>query len=261
MSLIRNWQRRRLCRQPFPAGWEKILERGFPHYHRLPADDLDELRRQIQIFLAEKVIEGCNGQEITDEVRLIIAAYAGLLLLHRRHDCYPLLGTVLVYPTSFAAPVSYTDSLGIVTETLEERLGESWETGTIVLAWDSLRELCGGRSGGLNVILHEFAHQLDVEEGISDGAPLRCRHDRCRDWTDLCRNEYARMRHNRRRGRPSVLDPYGAASPAECFAVASETFFERPVRLRAHHPELYAELKALYRQDPAACWLSAGQSR
>lgn len=260
MGLIRYWQRQRRRRQSFPAGWELLLESSFAPYHRLPKADLDELRGLIQVLLAEKVFEGCNGQQITDEVRIMIAANAALLLLHRRHDCYPLLGTVLVYPTSFAAPVRHTDHLGIVTETLEERLGESWETGTIVLAWDSLREVCAGRSGGLNVILHEFAHQLDIEEGISDSTLLR-HHDVCRDWAGLCKREYTRLRRNRRRGRPQVLDPYGSTSPAECFAVATETFFERPLRLKAHHPELYAELTTIYRQDPAKYWRGGRETR
>lgn len=251
MGLIRNWQRRRQRRQPFPPAWERILAGSFPPYRRLPADDLAALRGQIQVFLAEKAFEGCNGQVIDDQVRVTIAAYAALLLLRRPNDCYPLLGTVLVYPTSFAAPVRHTDAHGVVTEAVEERLGESWQTGTIVLAWDSLRELRAGRSDGLNVILHEFAHQLDIEEGLSDGAPLRHRHG---DWAGLCRTEYARVRRHRRRGPPLVLDPYGATSPAEGFAVATELFFERPVRLKAHHPELYAELQAVYRQDPAGRW-------
>lgn len=252
MGLIRNWQRRRLRRQPFPTDWESILQNKVSLYHRLPAGDRDELRWYIQSLLAEKVFEGCNGQVMTDEIRVTIAAYAGLLLLHRPNDCYPLLGTVLVYPTSFAAPVRQTDGHGIVTDTLEERLGESWETGSIVLAWDSLRDLGAGLSGGLNLILHEFAHQIDIEEGISEGAPLRRRRECCADWFDLCNIEYARMRDNRRRGRPQVLDPYGYGSPAEFFAVATEIFFERPVRLKAHHAELYGELQAIYRQDPAA---------
>lgn len=251
MGFLRDWQRRRLCRQPFPAAWQAILAGNVRQFERLPPEDRAELRGHIQVLLAEKSFEGCNGQAITDEVRVVIAAYAGLLLLHRRTDYYPLLGSVLVYPTSFAAPIRETDHLGIVTETVEERLGESWESGTIVLAWDSIRELCEGRSGGLNVILHEFAHQLDVEDGITDGAPLCHLGDRYRDWAEVCSAEYARMRRDRRRGRPLVLDPYGATSPGEFFAVATETFFERPVRLKAHHPELYAELQTLYRQDPA----------
>ncbi len=254
MGLIRNWQRRRLLRQPFPKAWEKILERRFTFYHRLPANDLEVLRDLIRIFVAEKAFEGCNGQAITDDVRIVIAAYAGLLLLGRAQEGYAMLGTILVYPTSFAAPLAQVDDHGIVTELMEERLGESWDLGSVVLAWDSLLELCAGRAAGLNVVLHEFAHQIDSEEGISDGAPLQPPVGSCRDWTDLRRAAYARERSARRRGRPLVLDPYGAQSTAEFFAVATETFFERPVRLKAHHPALYAALQALYGQDPVTAW-------
>lgn len=248
MQLIRNLLRRRAHS---PAAWDDILARCFTPYRHLPDSDLAGLRERIRGFLEEKAFEGCGGQEIDDEARVVIAAYACLLLLHRPGRCYPGLGTVLVYPSSFVAPVREVDHHGIVTETLEERWGESWQLGSVVLARDSLRELCAGRGGGLNVILHEFAHQIDLEDGISNGAPLRVPRSDCRDWHDVCRVEYGRMRRDGRRGRPQVLDPYGAESAAECFAVTTEIFFERPVRLRAHHPLLYTELQAVYGQDPA----------
>ena len=252
MGLIRDWQRRRLRREPFPSSWEDLLRQGFGFYRRLPDRDLEALRAHIQVFLAEKVFEGCGGQVVTDRLRVVVAAYASLLLLHRSNQCYPLLGTVLIYPSSFAAPISYVDTHGVVTEVLEERLGESWDIGTIVFAADRLEGLGVDQGAGLNVILHEFAHQVDFEEGISAGAVLRCPREGCRDWADLWRSEYHRMRRQRRRGRPQVLDPYGTESVTEFFAVATEVFFEQPVRLKAHHPGLYEELQAVYRQDPAA---------
>lgn len=251
MGLIRNWRRRQLRREPFSPEWQELLQRDMPLYRRLGRADRSRLQGHIQVILAEKHFEGCGGQAIDDRVRLVIAAHAALLLLRRPGDYYPLLGSVLVYPTSFAAPVRETDRFGIVTETVEERLGESWEFGTIVLAWDSILEVIEARHQGLNVMLHEFAHQLDAEDGVTDGAPLRHLEGSIQDWAEICGAEYARMRSNRRRGRPLVLDPYGLESPAEFFAVATETFFERPVRLKAHHPQLYAVLQALYRQDPA----------
>ncbi|MDT8441378.1 MAG: zinc-dependent peptidase [Desulfuromonadales bacterium] len=252
MTLFTFWRRHR---QPFPAGWEAILAADFAPYRLLSESDLASLRELVPTFLERTAFEGCNGQPITDRVRLTIAAYACLLLLHRPNPGYPRLGTVLVYPTSFAAPVAETDAVGIVTEAVEERLGESWEIGTLVLAWDSIAELCAGRGGGLNVILHEFAHQIDLAEGVSDGALLHDGPAGCGDWSDLLQLEYRRLQAARRRGRPAVLDGYGATSVAEFFAVATETFFERPVRLKAHHPELYRQLATIYRQDPAGWWL------
>ena len=253
MGLIRNWQRRRRRLEPFPETWEEILQKEFGFYHSLPVEDLAALRGHIQVFLAEKAFQGCGGQEITERIRVLIAAHAGLLLLHRtHHDCYPQLGTVLVYPSSFAAPISYVDTHGVVTEVLEERMGESWDIGTLVLAADNLEELGTDQGAGLNVVLHEFAHQVDFEEGISAGASLRYPREDCRDWADLWQREYGRLRNHRRRGRPQVLDPYGAESVTEFFAVATEIFFERPLRLKAHHPDLYTELNAVFQQNPAA---------
>lgn len=251
MGLIRDWQRRRRRQETFPLAWKDILREGCGFYPSLPEKDLEELHGHIQVFLAEKVFEGCGGQEITDRLRVLVAAYACLLLLHRSNRCYPLLGTALIYPSSFAAPISYVDAHGVVTEVFEERMGESWDIGTIVLAADCLEGLGTDRGAGLNVILHEFAHQVDFEEGISAGVPLLQLEQDCRDWDALWRSEYRRRRAQRRRKRPQVLDPYGRQSVAEFFAVATESFFERPVRLKAHHPRLYGELQAVYRQDPA----------
>ena len=242
-------------RPAFPETWEDILASDFPPYHRLSAGDLTTLRDRIQAFLARTAVEGCHGQDITDQIRVNIAAYACLLILRLPGQSYHSLGSVLVYPTSFAAPVCDTNHHGIVTETLEERFGESWPTGTVVLSMDSLTKTGVEGGSGLNIILHEFAHFLDSQMGGISEAPLRENHQGCRDWADLWRREYTRARQNRRLGRPLVLDPYGAISPGEGFAVASETFFERPVRLKAHHPELYAELRAIYGQDPAV-WRS-----
>jgi hypothetical protein len=124
----------------------------------------------VQVFLDEKRFEGCGGLDVTDEMRLTIAGYACLLLLGDPAGYYPRLGTVVVYPQSFAAPIKETDHHGIVTETIEERLGESWEEGTVVLAWDSILALIRGGSAGCNVIVHEFAHQFDAQRGLTAGA-------------------------------------------------------------------------------------------
>ncbi len=251
MGLLRNWRRRRHLTQPFPAAWEETLLRDVNFYKQLTSSERESLCRHIRVFLAEKNFEGCDGLTITDRIRVVVAAYACLLVLNIKSDIYPLLGSILIYPTSFAVQVSAADESGIVTEAREERLGESWEAGTVVLSWDSILEVIEGRHRGLNVILHEFAHQLDAEDGITDGAPLCHLHDRYRDWAEVCSATYIEMRNKQRRGRPLVLDRYGASSPAEFFAVATETFFEQPNRLKAHHADLYAELEALYRQDPA----------
>ncbi|MCK7474437.1 MAG: zinc-dependent peptidase [Rhodopseudomonas palustris] len=140
---------------------------------------------------------------------------------------------------------------------MEERLGESWREGTVVLAWNSVREIGRGNSGDCNVVLHEFAHQIDAQRDLTDGAPLLVRGGRYRDWEELLVAEKTRQRATQRRGRPSILDPYALTSPEELFAVATETFYMRPVRFKSNHPELYAELQAVYGVDPAEWIVSA----
>lgn len=249
--MLRFWRRRQLRRQPLPAAWRQILEASVPLCRRLPQPLQEAFEQHVQVFLDEKHFEGCGGLEVTDAMRLTVAGYASLLLLRDPDGYYPRLGTVVIYPQSFAAPIRDTDHLGIVTETVEERLGESWEEGTVVLAWDSIEALLQGASGDCNVIVHEFAHQLDAQRGLTGGARLAALADRYRDWQELLDAERRHQRSVRRRGRTAALDPYAFTSPEELFAVATETFFMRPIRLQAGHPELYSELQAVFGLDPA----------
>jgi hypothetical protein len=249
--MLRFWSRRKLSHQPFPLSWRTLLEANVTPYRRLPETERVALERRMQVFLAEKRFEGCGGLEVTEAMRVTIAGYACLPLLHDPAGYYPQLGTVVLYPRSFAAPVRETDPLGVVTEVIEERLGESWQEGTVVLAWESIEALLRGESDDCNVILHEFAHQIDARRGLSAGAPLLAVGDRYRDWDELLAGERSRHRSSRRRGRPAILDPYALTSAEELFCVASETFFMHPIRLKANHPDLYAELRAVYGVDPA----------
>lgn len=249
MEIFRRWHRQRLHHQPFPAAWRQILDENVPLSRQLPGPLQATFEKHVRVFLDEKHFEGCGGLAVTDEMRVTIAGYACLLLLGDPCDYYPRLGTVVLYPESFATPLRATDHLGIVTETVEERLGESWEEGTVVLAWDSIREIIQGRSGGCNVVVHEFGHQIDAQRSLTGGA-------RDRDWAALLAAEKTRQRSAQRRGRPAILDPYALTSPEELFAVATETFYMRPVRFKTNHPALYAELQAVYRVDPAKWFLS-----
>ena len=255
MPLFRRWSRRRLHSQPFPPEWQRILEGNLPICRHLPKSLRDTWQSHVRVFLDEKHFEGCGGLPVTDKMRLTIAGYACLLLLHEPDDYYPRLGTIVIYPQSFAAPVRETDQLGIVTDTVEERLGESWQEGTVILAWDSIEDVIQGRSGGCNVILHEFAHQIDEQHGLTGGGRLMVLGDRYRDWEDLLHAEKNRQRTAQRRGRPTLLDPYAFTSPMELFAVATETCFMRPVRFKTGHPELYQEVRAVYGLDPAVWFM------
>jgi len=256
--MLRFWIRRKLARQPFPPAWEELLRSNLPIYRQLPAAERAILKKHVRIFLAEKGFEGYGGLAVTDRMRVTIAGYACLLLMHEPDGYYPQLGTVVLYPRSFAAPLTGTDETGIVTETVEERLGESWQEGTVVLAWDAIEELIHGGGDGCNVIIHEFAHQIDARRGLSYGTKLLSDNAIFRDWQELLTAVQQRQRSSRRRRRPTALDPYAVTSKEELFAVASETFFMRPVRLKVNHPELYAELKVVYGVDPVVWSLRAG---
>jgi hypothetical protein len=255
MKLLRRWCRQKLHRQGLPSAWRQILHDNVQLCRLLPEAEQALFEKQVQVFLDEKHFEGCGGLPVTDEMRVTVAGHACLLLLGDPGEDYPQLGTIVLYPKSFAAPIRTTDHTGVVTETVEERLGESWREGTIVLAWDSIREIIRGQSSDCNVIIHEFAHQVDARRGLTEGAPLSAVRDGCRNWEELLRAEQCRQRTAQRRGRPAVLDPYAFTSPEEFFAVATETFYMRPVRLKSSHPELYAELRAVYGVDPAG-WIS-----
>ena len=244
-------RRRQAAREaPFPDAWARIIEANVPHAARLSPEDRAELQADVQVFLDEKTFEGCGGLEITDEIRVTIAAQACLLLLRRETDYYPTLKTILVYPNPYVAERKHHDGM-LVHESTEVRLGESWERGPVVLAWDDVLHGARDVRDGQNVVLHEFAHQLDQEQGRSDGFPALPSRAMYGPWARVLGEEYRELVENVTRHRRTVLREYGATSAAEFFAVATEVFFEKPVQLRRKHPELYEQLKLYYRQDPA----------
>ena len=244
-------RRNRWRAQPFPEAWLTVIRQNVPYYDRLSAAEQEELRDAIQVFVAEKNFEGCGGLELTDEIKVTIAAYACILLLHRQHDFYPRLESVVVYPDAYPVPVTRQGPGNTVIETDEVRAGESWPTGTVVISWNHLKHRPSDPVGGHNVALHEFAHQLDQENGVADGAPQLARSSQYRTWARILGREYNELLADVEADRPSLLDQYGATNPAEFFAVVTESFFEQPEQLKATHPELYAELALFYRQDPA----------
>jgi Mlc titration factor MtfA (ptsG expression regulator) len=248
---FRTLRRRRATSVPFPEEWDRILEKNFPLDAMLPEDARKRLRSQIQVFLSEKRFEGLGGLAMSDEIRVTIAAQACLLLLNRGDVHYPRLGSILVYPTAYEAPVAARDR-GIVTEGRQVRLGESWSTGAVVLSWDDVLHGAADCCDGHNVVLHEFAHQLDMENNVADGAPLLPRRSMYVAWARVLGREFKLLRRAVAQRHRSVMDAYGATNPAEFFAVATETFFEKPIELRERHPELYDQLKEFYGQDPVS---------
>jgi Mlc titration factor MtfA (ptsG expression regulator) len=248
---IRNARRSRATSQPFPAAWDEIVASNFPMDAQLPESDRVELRRRVQIFLAEKRFEGAGGLAVNDEIRVTVAAQACLLLLHGADDIYPALRTILVYPSAYRARATEHGEFGMVTEIEQVRAGEAYNAETIVLSWDDVREGGRGDGDGHNVVFHEFAHQLDMEDRTSNGAPLLADERMYAAWSRVLGHEYAQLQDAVEHHQRTLIDPYGSQSPAEFFAVATETFFEKPIRLRDDHAELYGQLRDFYRQDPA----------
>ena len=246
----RSRRRERLRAEPFPEAWESILRKNVPLAQRLSREDLRELRGLIRVFLDEKRFEGCAGLELNDEIRVTIAAQACILLLHLGGEIYPRLVSILVYPSTYVAHARQPIGGGAVLEGEVARLGEAWQDGVVVLAWDDVLSGALDLQDGHNVVLHEFAHQLDQQDGEANGAPILGQRSRYVTWARVLGAEYDRLRREAGLGIPGVLDAYGANNPAEFFAVATECFFERPARLRREHPELFEELKGYYRQDP-----------
>jgi MtfA peptidase len=231
----------------FPAAWEEVLQKRVSFYRFLSEADRRELRSYIRWFIGSKEFEGA-GLAVTDEIRVVVAAHACLLLLHRETPCYERLRLIRVYPGGCFHQSS--------TKTVS---GESWHHGVVILAWDSVRHGGANPFDGENVALHEFAHQLDQEDGESDGIPLVGRGIPPSEqagiytsWARILSREYEELRCSIEKREKTIIDSYGGTNPAEFFAVATECFFEKPKQLRKKHPELYAALKGFYRQDPAA---------
>ncbi len=250
LGFLKSRHRAAVRARPFPEEWRAIVARAVHLYPRLPDEDRKELEGDVLVFLDEKRFEGAGGLAMTDEIRVTIAAQACILLLHRNTEVYPDLDTVLVYPEPYVVHASRRNG-AVVVEGPEERLGESWQRGLVVLAWDQVERDVRRAKSGHNVVLHEFAHQLDAEDGTVDGAPPLGSGARYRQWAEVLGAEYKELEERLDAGRPTDIDPYAATSPSEFFAVVTEAFFERPEALAARHPALYAELAAFYRLDPA----------
>lgn len=256
-----KWRLRRALARPLTPAQSAILARNVGPYAAMEERQRRRLQRMVLQFLHEKKFVGCAGLEITDEMRLTIAGQACLLLLGRvgdtgKADIYPTLDLILVYPGAFLVPRKQVDVSGVVTEERQDLLGESWGDGRVILSWDHVRRAGHAETAGHNVVLHEFAHQLDSESGNTNGAPYLGSGERYRSWAEVLSRDYANLRHEAMWGMQGVLDHYGATNPAEFFAVATESFFEQPHELAARHPALYEELFKYYRVDPRQ-WHSA----
>ena len=255
------WRRQRLRRQPFPAAWRAIVRQRVPQVRRLPADLQLQLKRHMQVFLAEKHFVGCGGLVVTDEMRVTVAAQACLLLLNRPAGYFRGLREILIYPGAFVVDRVRADGSGVLQEQRGALAGESWAQGQVVLSWDDTLAGAAVADDGRNVVIHEFAHQLDQEKGHANGAPLLGERRRYARWSQVLGEAFAQLQRRVAREAGGAADTgaaapaplisaYGATDPAEFFAVVSEVFFEQPQRLAAEQPALYREFSGYYRIDP-----------
>jgi len=247
---FREKKRDRYRNLPFKKEWRKIIQSRVPYFRKMPSDLQLQLKQHIQVFINEKEFVGCNGVKITDEIRVTIAAQACLLLLNRKTDYYPKLKTILVYPRAFLKEQSRVNGYGIQYQEKTALAGESWDYGKVVLSWEDTKDGAEITDDGRNVVIHEFAHQLDQENGPANGAPILGKNQNYKCWSEVFNYQYEKLRNNVSKGIPMLLDSYGATSPAEFFAVATETFFEQATLLNQQHPTLYTQLKLYYKVDP-----------
>lgn len=237
---LRWWRRRRLKRRPFPPAWLPYLERNAPFFQTLEGPERDRFLSDLKLFAWEKHFIGAGGLEITDEIIVTIAAAAVRLVVHLDLSLYDRLTEIVVYPSHYLHPEREG---GVV-------FGEAHTWGTVVLSWDAVKHGLANPDDGHDTATHEFAHVLDREGGDFNGTPSLRAHAHYRPWARVMSRHFLALRKRNREHR-RVLRSYGATNEAEFFAVATETFFEKPDQLARRLPELYDELRRFYGFDPA----------
>lgn len=253
VTLFLMWPKislKRAMARPFPAAQAAILARYIPHWQNMAPPLQLQIKNLVKQFLHEKKFVGCDGLQITDEIRVAIAGLASMLVLNRKTGVYPGLRHILVYPSAFLVPRNEFGVGGVVTHASQTLAGESWNDGRVILAWDHVQQAVQDPSHPHNVVWHEFAHQLDSESGHTNGAPLLPSRGAYQYWSGVMQQEFDALQQATEWGEASLLDPYGASNPAEFFAVATETFFAKPQEMAELHPALFELLQRYYRVDP-----------
>ena len=251
IKLLQNFHRRHLRGRPFPESWQTILHRNVPFRARLDEAGRAKLDRGIVFFIDSRVWEGCGGLMITDDHRVTIAANAMRMTLGFDEDYFDDIETVLLYPTAYNAPSRQPIGSGMVLEGNSSRLGESWYHGPVILSWSDILNSLDSDNRPHNVILHEFAHQLDYRNGRdADGVPTIESDEQATEWIGVMQSAYERLCTEYGRGHHDAIDEYATTNMAEFFAVTTELFFEAPLLLAKHSSEVFRVMKRFYNQDP-----------
>ena len=250
-GILRHWRRRKqLERARIPDLEWRTTVANLPLLEGLNTAELERLRDLATLFLHEKVLEPAGGLELTADMGPLIAAQACLPILHLGLDCYEGWSSVILYPEGFLTHHEYTDPNGLVHSVHRPLIGEAWERGPVILSWADILDTLD--EPGLNVVIHEMAHKLDMLTGDVNGLPPLHPGMKIADWSRAFNTAYEQLCREVDRGRPTVLDPYAAESPGEFFAVISEAFFEAPRPVAETWPAVYEQLSVFYRQDPLA---------
>jgi Mlc titration factor MtfA (ptsG expression regulator) len=248
--LVPKYRLKMVLARPFPNEYSRVLRKNIPFYSKMPTHLQMQLKRRIKQFLHQKKFIGCDDFEITKEVKVTIAGKACLLILNRETDVFAKLDTILVYPSAFIVPRAHVALGGVVTHTNQTLSGESWSDGRVVLAWDHVLSHRTRIELGHDVVVHEFAHQLDSESGATNGTPILMNAPAYRMWSSVLEKEYLDLQRAAQFGQATLIDQYGATNPAEFFAVVTELFFYRAQEMATSHPTLFEQFVAYYQVDP-----------
>ncbi len=239
-------RRKRILAHPPARDWYQTLDAAVPWYRGWDDTLRQKLLDNTRIFIAEKSWEGCDGLKLTEEMQMVIAAQAAMMLVGIDEYFFDAVRTILVYPASFRRETQH----GLIVRN-DVLIGEAWHRGPIVLSWADVAHSYSGR----NVVVHELAHHLDGLDGDMSGNPILANAAEQEQWESVARAGFEQLQADLAAGHPALLDSYAATNRAEYFAVACEAFFETPVEFKHYQPELYHCLTQLFNADPA-CWIS-----
>jgi len=249
LKIIRHWLNNRIIKRSAitQVEWDGAFA-SLPLLIGYTADEKCALRNLAILFLHHKVFDGARGLVVTQAMTLVIALQACIPILKMHIDAYDGWVSVIVYPAGFSPKHEVVDEFGVRHTVQSNLAGESWQRGPVVLAWNKTAH--AGVIDGHNLVIHEFAHKLDMQTGSANGFPPLHSGMSSTIWFDVFTRDFEDFKHRCKRKKHSDIDCYGATSPAEFFAVLSEVFFERPDVIKKHYADVYTQLKLYYRQDP-----------